>query len=75
MTGTQRNGIGMIVSGIAGGAFFWLTDPRWTVVGRRMAGDSSLDAVHELSAGTYVGVAGSAIVLLLGIWLVTRRTN
>lgn len=75
MNGTQRSGFWMVVLGAAGVAFFWVTDPRWGALGRRMAGDNLLDAVHELSVGTYVGLAGSLVVLLLGLWLVTRRAT
>ncbi len=75
MTTTRRSGLGLIALGLIGIAIFWLTDPRWGAIGRRMAGDNLMDAVHDFSAGTYVGLVGSAIVLSLGLWLVTRRVS
>ena len=54
-------------------AFFYLTDPRWGWLGRHSAGEDAIDAVHRLAPGTMVGLAGSAIVLLVGLWLATRR--
>jgi hypothetical protein len=33
-----------------------------------------IDAANEASVATWVGIAGSAAVVLVGLWLLTRRT-
>ena len=63
-----------MLAGAIGVAFFYLTDPRWGWLGRRSAGDDAIDAVHQMAPGTIVGLAGSVIVLVIGLWLSTRRT-
>jgi hypothetical protein len=70
---TRTSGLGLVLAGALGIAFFYLTDPRWGWLGRRSAGEDAIDAVHRLAPGTMVGLAGSAIVLLVGLWLATRR--
>ena len=70
---TRVSGLYLVLAGALGLAFFYLTDPRWGWLGRHSAGDDAIDAVHRLAPGTIVGLAGSAIVLLIGLWLATRR--
>ena len=62
-------------AGLLGVAFFWLTDPQYgwartAVVAA--AGDNPVDAAHAMLAGIVLGVAGSAVVLLIGLRLMTR---
>jgi hypothetical protein len=68
---TRRSGLSLILAGLLGIVFFWATDPRsgWA----RAANTTVVDAIQEASAGTFVGLAGSAMVLLIGLWLMTRR--
>ena len=73
LTPTRRSGLFLMLAGILGLAFFYLTDPRWGWIGRRVAGENAIDAVHQLVPGTLVGLAGSGIVLLIGLFLTTRR--
>lgn len=74
MTNTPRtSGLSLVVAGVLGLLFFWLTDPRWGWLGRRSAGDEAIDAVHQLTPGTMIGLAASGVALLIGIWLATRR--
>ena len=70
--GARQSGWSLVLAGLAGTLFFWLTDPRW---GLQRGGASAeiLDAMQEARVGTLVGIAGSAIVLFIGLWLVTRR--
>jgi hypothetical protein len=70
---TRFSGLGLVLAGVVGLAFFYLTDPRWGWLGRRSAGDDAIDAVHQLAPGTIVGLVGAAVVLLVGLWLATRR--
>ena len=61
--------------GIAGIAFFLLTDPRFGL-GAILDGDPNtnlIDAMHALWPGTVVGLLGSGVVLLIGLWLGVRK--
>jgi len=70
---TKRSGSRLMLAGLLGIAFFALTDPRagWTVM---VGSENRIDAVRDASTATYVGVAGSSGVLMIGFWLMTRRT-
>lgn len=69
-----RSGFALFVIGLIGILFFVATDVRYGLA--RYWTDSRIlvDAAHEAWPGTYVGVAGSVIILLIGLWLMTRRT-
>ena len=68
----RKSGATLALAGLAGGLFFWLTDPRWNH--ERYAQDV-IDRVNEGRVGTLVGIVGSAVVLMIGIFLTTRRTT
>ncbi len=70
----RQSGLRLCTAGVAGVLFFWLTDPRWGFVGRRIAADELIDAINQGRPGTLIGLAGSGIVLVIGVWLMTRRT-
>ena len=73
-TNVRRSGMSLALTGVIGALFFWLTDPR--VGGRHQAAAYDLiDRVNEAHVGTLVGVVGSAVVLLIGLWLMTRRAT
>ena len=67
----------LVIAGLLGIGFFWLTDPRYGAFPQRSAsaGDNVIDAMRHASTGTFIGVAGSALVLLIGLWLMTRRAT
>lgn len=70
-----RSAIGLVLLGILGGLFFWLTDPTWGYVAQNFM-DSSvnrIDAAHQARFGTYIGLIGSAIAVLVGLWSMMRR--
>jgi hypothetical protein len=71
---TRRSGLSLTTAGVIGLLFFWLTDPRWGFLGRRMHADDLIDAINFGHPGTLIGMFGSGIVLLIGLWLMTRRT-
>jgi hypothetical protein len=69
-----RSAIGLVFLGILGGLFFWLTDPKLGIATRLM--DSSvnhIDAANQGALGTYIGLIGSAIAVLVGLWSIWRR--
>jgi hypothetical protein len=49
--------------------------PRWSGLALRWGGaaENVIDAANEALVGTFVGIAGSLVVLLIGLWLITRR--
>jgi len=86
---TRRSGMMLILLGLLGAAFFWLTDPHYGPALGRGAGwydprtwistlrgspGNLIDAYREASVATWVGLVGSAAVVGVGLWLLTRRT-
>jgi len=87
---TRRSGVVLIILGVLGGLYFWLTDPRLGPAARpvpqgsadvrywlfRLRGspDNPVDAANTAWPSTAVGMAGSATVLGIGVWLIRRRT-
>ena len=70
----RRSACLLALAGLAGMMFFWLIDPRWGVARLWGRPDYLIDAAHDAAAGTAVGIIGSAAVLGIGLWLMTRRT-
>jgi len=85
---TRRSGLTLLVLGLAGVAFFWLTDPRFGPAIERghpiydprswlaiMRGNPSntIDAANDASVATMVGLAGSASMAAVGMYLMSRR--
>ena len=85
---TRRSGLTLLLLGVIGFAFFWVTDPRFGPKVQRglpiynplswvaaMRGNPSnvIDAAHEASVATFVGLAGSLSVLGIGLYLMSRR--
>ena len=69
-----RSALVLTVLGILAGLFFWLTDPTWGIATRVM--DTSLnriDAANQARVGTYIGLIGSAIAVVVGLWNIWRR--
>ncbi len=56
-------------------AFFILTDPRIGLGGKLdgSANTNLVDAMHALWPGTLVGLAGSGMVVMIGLWLGVRK--
>jgi hypothetical protein len=69
----RRSGLKLAIAGVLGVLFFWLTDPVWGFFKPAHARESPVDAMNEALIGTTVGIVGSAVVLLLGLWIATRR--
>lgn len=71
----RRSGLVLILAGVLAIVFFVLTDPR--VLGPSAAtlrwSDNPIDAAYDATAGTLLGLAGSALVVLVGLGLVSRR--
>ena len=76
MSRTKRSAIYLILAGLSAAAFFWLTDP---TLGFRVLYDGGeagpIDAGHQAWPATAFGLAGSAAVLAVGLWLMTRKVR
>ena len=69
----RKSGLKLAAAGAIGVLFFWLTDPIYGV-GRKNF-DNPVDARNEAMIGTTVGVTGSAVALVFGLWIATRRST
>ena len=79
----------LVVLGVLGAMYFWLTDPRFGPAGRakpagaldvrhwlhvlRGSPENVVDAANTAWLVTLVGVIGSLAVLGIGLWLMRRR--
>ena len=70
----RRSGFSLLLAGLGGALFFWLTDPRYGVQ-RGGPGADIVDRINEARLGTMVGIGGSVLVVLIGLFLMTRRTT
>jgi hypothetical protein len=64
----------LIVAGLLGFMFFWLTDPRFGAAALA-AQENAQEIVNQSSMGSMVGMAGSAVVMIVGIGLSLWRTT
>jgi len=87
---TRRSGAVLVVLGLVGSLYFWLTDPRFGPAGHarptgaldvhywlhvlRGSPENVVDAANTAWLVTLVGIAGSLAVLGIGAWLMRRRT-
>ena len=62
----------LVFTGLLGLLFFWLTDPAYGMAAP-LIGERVRDAANIALPGTAVGLVGSALVLLIGSWLLIRR--
>lgn len=70
---SRRSGFGLTLAGLAGVGFFWATDPTIGVWARSAAADM-VDTMHQASPGTWIGICGSAVIGIIGFFLMMRRT-
>ena len=70
---TKRSGLSLLIVGMLGVLFFWATDPRLGVF-RTETAASPVDAIRDAATGTYVGLIGSGVVVVIGLWLLAKRT-
>jgi len=61
----------LVLAGLCGLLFFWLSDPTWGVY---QPETRVIDTATDARVGTIVGLVGSAVTLLVGLWLVTRKS-
>ena len=68
----RRSGMSLVLVGLAGVLFFWLTDE--TYGWSPWAGPATIDQANQALAGTVIGIVGSFTVLFIGLWLMTRKS-
>jgi uncharacterized membrane protein len=67
----RRSGFSLVLAGAVGIVFFMETEPRSRF--GHWIGSVSVDIANQAWIGTVVGLGGSVITLLIGVWLLTRR--
>lgn len=63
-----------MLTGLLGVLFFALIDPRYGLANVWSDTANPIDAANEAFYDTIVGVVCSIIVLMIGLWLMRRRT-
>ena len=64
-----RSALVLTLLGLAAGLFFWLTDPTLGIATGLMSPEvNRIDAARRAWTGTWIGLIGSAIAVVLGLW-------
>lgn len=71
----RRSGFSLVLVGLLGVAFFWITDPRYGLALQWSHGENPVDLANWHFLGTVVGVAGSMLVLMIGLYLLSRKVT
>ena len=68
----RRSGLSLVLVGILGIAFLWITDPRLGLA-RRWSHENPIDMANQHLPGTILGLLGSLLVLFIGLYLLRKR--
>jgi len=69
---TRRSGFSLVLIGILGVAFFWMSDPRYGM-GLRWSTENPVDLANQHFPGTVVGAAGSILIFAIGLYLTRKK--
>lgn len=69
----RRSGYSLVVVGVLGIIFFWISDPHWGLALHWSRGENPIDLANQQFPGTVVGLAGSLLVLLIGLYLLAKK--
>jgi hypothetical protein len=72
---SRRSGFSLVLVGMLGVVFFWITDPRYGLALRWSKGENPIDLANEHFPGTIVGLAGSLLIFLIGVYLLSSRAT
>jgi hypothetical protein len=71
----RRSGYSLVLVGVLGLVFFWITDPRYGLALRWSRSENAIDLANQHFPGTVVGLAGSLLVFLIGLYLLSRKVT
>ena len=71
----RRSGWSLVLAGLFGTAFFWITDARYGLALRWSRGENPVDLANWHLPGTILGLAGSLLVFLIGLYLLSRKVT
>ena len=71
---SKRSGVSLVLVGLLGLVFFWITDPRYGLALRWSRGENPIDLANAHFPGTVVGLAGSVVILAVGSYLLSRKS-
>jgi hypothetical protein len=69
----RRSGYSLVLIGVLGVVYFWLTDPRYGIALRWNNGENPVDLANWHLPGTIIGLVGSVLFLWMGIWQLMRK--
>jgi len=69
-----KSGLSLVLVGLQGMLFFWISDPRWGWGSRWIHPDNPIDAVNQQFPGTVAGFVGCLAIFLIGWYLLSRKT-
>jgi hypothetical protein len=70
----RHSGYSLVAAGLLGILFFWITDPRYGMALHWNHSENAIDLANQHLPGTVVGLVGSGLILIIGVWLLTRRS-
>jgi hypothetical protein len=70
----RHSGYSLAAAGLLGILFFWITDPTYGLALRWNHSENAIDLANQHLPGTIVGLVGSGLILVIGLWLLTRRS-
>jgi Na+-driven multidrug efflux pump len=70
----RHSGYSLVAAGLLGILFFWITDPTVGMALRWNHSENAIDLANQHLPGTIVGLVGSGLILVIGLWLSTRRS-
>lgn len=74
-TFNRRSGYSLVSVGVLGIVFFWITDPRYGLGLHWSRGENPIYLANQHFPGTVVGLAGSLLVFLIGLYLLSRKVT
>jgi len=70
----RKSGLSLVLIGLQGILFFWISDPRIGWGSRWIHPDNMIDAINNHFTGTIAGLAGCAVMVVIGCYLLSRKT-